>query len=762
MTSGSTSAPFVTRGAVQNAGRTRSKWTLLLALLAASSLPAQEATPTVGAAPAVGAATNNPTGTNTVTAPRRGGRGGGQRSFGPTTAFETPGIDLKPYVIDHRHASNSVIDLSFLLDAPAGKDGFLRAQGDQLVQGDGRPIRFWGFNITEWSRGSTEIPTKEDAPVWASALARYGANLVRLQFLDLAAPRGLIDGTRDDSQHFDAAQLDHEDYFLAEIMKRGIYVDFNLNVGRQFKTGDNVPALREGKGPLLFDKRLIELEKDYAKQLLTHVNPYTHRAYVDEPGVAIVEIVNEDGIGLGWSGNNAYDQELTDLFNAWLQKNVAPEKVAEFRSLAGVGPDQPVPRLKGAAIRNATKDRYYTECRFFSDLESGFFKEMSSYLRDTLGVKCPLIATADHSHSGSGYPLEADAQQLDIMDGHDYWRHPSVPPYRHNPMVNEPFNSTAVELSRTAIAGKPYTVSEVNNPFPNQFACEGIPILAAYGGFQGWDAIVWYTFEPKRSADWQPVLTEAFDMSHDPVKMPEMAAGALMFIRGDLARAKETVGRSYTREQVWDSRLLAGANRPYFTPGFPMSVPLMHGSRIQSLDGQLTGANAADPQSPFRSDTGQLVWYTNSADQGLVTIDSPCSQALVGFVKANGKGVTHLSADVSNTFCAIILCSLDSRPISTTGRMLLVTGSRAGNDEMTWNPARSLPAYWGGPPTVIEPVTGSITVRNLAGAKGVSAIALDGSGRPIGDPTIANKTDAGWEIGVGQIVTPWYELEVER
>jgi hypothetical protein len=730
---------------------------LLVAHLASFPLLAQDEATNSGTARAgVGAATNT-NGTNSVNAPR-GRRGGFQRTFGPTTPFDTPGIEMKPFVIDHRHATNSEIDLSFLLEAPAGKDGFLRTQGDQLLQGDGKPIHFWGFNLTEWSRGSTEIPSKEDAPMWASALARAGVNLVRLQFLDLAAPRGMIDGTRDDSQHFDAAQLDDEDFFLAEIMKRGIYVDFNLNVGRQFKTGDNVPALREGKGPLLFDKRLIELEKDYAKQLLTHVNPYTHKAYVDDPGIAIVEVVNEDGIGIGWSGNNAYDQELTGLFNAWLIKNVALEKIARFRTLAGVGPDQPVPRLKGQAIRNAPKDRYYTECKFFSDLQSGFFKDMSSYLRESLGVKCPLIATADHSHSGSGYPLEADAQQLDIMDGHDYWRHPSVAPYRHNPMVNEPFNSTAVELSRTAIAGKPYTVSEVNNPFPNQFACEGIPILAAYGGLQGWDAIVWYTFEPKRSAEWQPVLTEAFDMSHDPVKMPEMAAGALMFIRGDLDRAKQTVPRSYAKEQVWDSRF--AANRPYFTPDFPLSLPLLHGSRIQSLDGPPMSPISADLNGPFRSDTGQLVWYTNTTDKGLVTIDSPSSQGLVGFVKANGQAVTHLAADVSNNFCAILLCSLESKPIATAGRMLLVTGSRVGNAGMTWNAAGSQPAFWGGTPTTIEPVTGTITVRNLTGAKKLTAIALDGSGHATGEPIIAKKTDAGWEIAVGQIVTPWYELKV--
>ncbi len=223
--------------------------------------------------------------------------------FAQTAAFGTPGIELKPFTMNHRQGTHSVINLSFLLDAPAGKDGFIRVKGGHLVKPDGKTIRFWGFNLTEWSRGSVEIPPKEDAPVWADTLARFGVNYVRLHFLDLAAPRGMIDATRDDTQHFDPAQLDKEDFFISELLKRGIYVDLNLNVGRGTKAGDNVLVVqnRIEKGPLLFDKRLIELEKDYAHQLLTHVNPYTKKAYVDEPGVAIVEIVNEDAIYVGWT-----------------------------------------------------------------------------------------------------------------------------------------------------------------------------------------------------------------------------------------------------------------------------------------------------------------------------------------------------------------------------------------------------------------------------------------------------------------------------
>ncbi|HEV2435546.1 MAG TPA: hypothetical protein VG077_06065 [Verrucomicrobiae bacterium] len=172
-------------------------WILLFSLLTAALAQARNGVP-----PAGRQAPNGGAGTTNINSPRWRSDFF-RRSFGPTTPFATPGIELKPFVIDYRHATYSAIDLSFLLQARVGKDGFIRAKGDQLVNGKGQPIRFWGFNATGWSRGSTEVPSKAEAPLWADALARTWVNSVRLQFLDLAAPRGLIDGTRNDSQHFD-------------------------------------------------------------------------------------------------------------------------------------------------------------------------------------------------------------------------------------------------------------------------------------------------------------------------------------------------------------------------------------------------------------------------------------------------------------------------------------------------------------------------------------------------------------------------------
>lgn len=652
---------------------------------------------------------------------------------------------LKPFVMDYRRGVRPVVDLSFLNDAPAGKGGFIRIQDGHFVKPDGHRIRFWGVHLTDWSPGSILLPPKKDIPMWAGALAHFGVNCVRLHFLDLEAPRGIIAADRNDTRSFDAGQLDRLDFLISELKKRGIYVDLNLNVGRSYKAGDGVvdfDKIRWGKGLILFDPRLIELQKEYAEKLLTHVNAYTGLEYRNDPVVALVEIANENGIGIGFHAPTPYyDEELTRLYNSWLSQNLSPDALKKIRAEAG----DPVPRLKGSEIASAPEDRYRAEVEFYMDLGNRFFGEMSGFLKNTLHVQSPIIGTADHSHTGSSYPLLTALSKLDVLDGHVYWEHPGARGPKNTPMVNDPLHSTVVQLSRTAFAGKPYTVSETNHPFPNPYASEGIPIIAAYGDFQDWDAIITYTFEPKLAPDWKPYIGDAFDISLDPVKMTEFAAGALMFRRQDISPARETVERTYSRQQVIDSERLPHSDAPYFTPGFPLALPLEHEMRIRSLDGSPTGTFPPPGDlNDIASDTGQLHWYP-----GVVTVEADRAQALIGFLKSNPKVFKNVSADLTNQFASLVLVSMDAKPISEATELLLTTGSRVTNSH-------------GGSPTLIETVTGSITLRNLEGATAVSAAALDGAGCRIGNPIPARKNRDGWVLPVGNPATTWYVVSVKH
>jgi hypothetical protein len=672
---------------------------------------------------------------------------------------------LVPFTMEHRAADSSSLDLSFLLDAPAGRHGFARVRDGHLVRGDGARLRLWGVHFTDWSRGSVMLPPKEDAPMWAGTLARYGINCVRLHFLDLDAPRGII-ATGNDSRRFDAQQLDRLDFLVAELKKRGIYIDMNLNVGRSYRAGDSVPdfdRIRWAKGMTLYDPRLIALQKEYARMLLTHVNPYTGLAYRDEPAMAIVEILNENAVWVGFSATPFYDAQLTTLYNEWLARNLSPAEVARLREITGVAAGAPVPRLKGPEAGAAPRERFLAESRFIVDVETRFYGGMASYLRDSLGVRVPITATADHGHSSSSYPMLMSLSKLDIVDGHTYWQHPGSPPPVNTPMVNDPLHSTVVKLSRTAVAGKPYTVSEFNHPFPNEWAAEGIPIVAAYGAFQDWDAIMVYTFEPKRDPAWKSYVGDPFDVSLDPVRMTQMATGALAFLRGDVQPAGRTVTRSYSREQAFESRRLARTEQPYFTPGFPLALPLVHGVRIASLDGAPTATYPAVDTTTIVSDTRELVWRTTPDAHGLVTEETDRTQALIGFVKAHRPSVKNLLADVRNEFAAIVLSAIDEKPIASASRLLLTAGSRVSNTGLQWNADRTRTAQQGGAPSLIEPVTGTVTLRGLSGrVRSVSAVALDGAGRASGAPIVARRTRAGWVLPIGAPATTWYLVRVER
>jgi hypothetical protein len=678
--------------------------------------------------------------------------------------------DMSPFSMDHRGAMavHSPVDVSYLLDAPAGKHGFVVVKDGHLATEDGQRIRFWGVNITDWSKGSRQIPSKEDAQFIAATLARFGVNSVRFQFLDLEEPRGLIAKRGDSTRSMDAEQFDREDYFIAELEKRGIYIDFNLLVGRPFHEGDGVKdaaLLRQGaKGTSFFDTRLIELQKEYAQQLLTHTNPYTKHKYTDDPAVAIVEINNENAINVGFRAPSAfYENELTGIYNQWLAKHREAAQIAALRQICEVAADEPVPLIgrRGGAAQ-AHPDRFYAEAAFYNDLQRDYFLDMEKYIKQTLGSKSLIIATADHSHSSSGYPILLATTAMDIIDGHTYWQHPEYY-VKKSPMVNDPFNSTVVELSRSAIAGKPYTVSEVNNPFPNDYAGEGIPVLAAYAGLQDWDALIWYTFEPKVDPAWKPYVGDAFDISLDPVKMPELAAGALMFLRADVAKAHTSSERSYSEKQVFDSMLIPATERPYYTPDFPLSLPLEHEMRISSLTGPPTQPFAeSTPANPIVSDTRELAWYTSPKPSGLVTVDTPRSQALIGFVKAQGKTVSNLTADVNNDFCTILLSSMDDNPIVTSSKLLLVAGGPVENTGQKWNTAGTDVTSFGGSPTLIEQVKGTITLRGIKGAHSIQLQPIGGAGQPLGAPVSATASGNEWKIALGTTTTTWYQITVAR
>lgn len=709
-------------------------------------------------------------------------------------AEEPRAPELKPYEMIWRADAGVLVDLGFLLDKPAGSKGFVNVRNGHLADGAGRRLRIWGVNFSF----TASLPEKALARDVAAHLSRFGINCVRIHHLDWRTPRGIIDSNHPDSRHLDPAMLDRLDNLIAELKKQGIYVNLNLNVARAFQPGDLVKdaeSLGFAKAVTFFDQRLIELQKEYAKALLTHRNPYTKTEYRNEPAVAMVEIVNENSLIESWKAGRlqgkgpapnqqdrtwtdipaSYAADLTRMFNEYLARKVDADDLAAIRNEAGVGAGGAVPRLGPAEFAKASELRFHTEAAFYMDLEGRFLNGMHRYLKKDLGVKMPVVGTSIHNGGMSPYPLLVATSKQDIVDAHTYWQHPRYLndpetgrrtgfEIGNTPAVNEPERSPVMTLGRVTFSGKPFMVSEVNHPYPNEYAAEGVPLLAAYAAFQDWDAVFWYSFEHNPAENWdKPGLPGNFDMRRDPVKMTQWASAALAFHRGDIAPARGTIERAYQMAEVMESIRMPSTYGTFFTKDFPAALALQHAVRVGAFDPfNAPPRNWPKPQPPYKSDTGELTWFLSEQKKGLVVVDTQRWQASIGYPKSQKASPSNLAVELENEFSAVTVASLENKPIREAARLLLTVGGRVANQGLKWDANRKRILDSGAPGMLIEDINGSLILCGLEGAKSVEAVPLDGAGRGMRATLHASKSGDAWSLNIGDTVTPWYLVRVER
>lgn len=214
--------------------------------------------------------------------------------------------ELFPFSLPTEEVTEGITDLSFLNPKPASE--LVTVREGRFFAG-GKPVRLWGVIVI----GGCCFPEHDDASRLAQRLAGMGLNLVRVHLIDgHYAPNGLLDPAHKGQLRILPSQLEKLDYLIAELKQRGIYVELPVN-GYHWRniTGESEFADLEPKkfapfasGVPLWNARFLATEKQFARDFLGHVNPYTGKAYTEEPAVAAVEIVNENGLICAWRGGH--------------------------------------------------------------------------------------------------------------------------------------------------------------------------------------------------------------------------------------------------------------------------------------------------------------------------------------------------------------------------------------------------------------------------------------------------------------------------
>ena len=666
-----------------------------------------------------------------------------------------------PQPVDWTTLSESVIDHSHYLHAPAGRDGHVRARNGRIETPTGRRVRWWGMNVT----GATCTPKREDADFLADVFARLGINRVRFHHLD--ANWGEIFPDGDTTRTLDPAALDRLGYFVAALKAKGVYSNLNLHVGREFRAGDGVKdhkALGYAKGPALFDPRLIELQKEYARQLLTWENPHTGLTFAADPAVCTVEILNENSLLESWAGGRlsaelaeseggggrtwgsvpaSYVADLHRLYGEWADATLPPEELKALRAAAGAATG-PIPLTTVAEQATGDRRRVMTDARFLEHFETRFFKEMRRYLREELGVGALLVGPADHNDS---LPMYAHVRAqvnagLDVIHGHGYWQHPDLGPptvVGNDPMVNDPADSTVAQFARTPVEGAPFVISETNHPYPHVFRAEGMPILTAYALLHDWDGIDWFEWgPPDRGGPEAPAARDRgwFRLGLDPVKVAQLMVLAPVWHRQDIAPADLTFIRHVGQEEAW--AMYHGGDiaerRPYFEDGFDTGLSLEGRTVVRfsdEADGTWPTRKVPDLFGSWSRDA--LTWIgsprsiwgddTDIPEVGSVQTSSPRT---IIQVARSGK---------EDSFTAGVSTSLSARPLKGTTHILTCRASGSTSRGLKFAPDGRTVAVWGEGPALV----GAIAPRV---GEGETAIPLS----PIGVPTDGGPGTLLWKV----------------
>ncbi len=626
------------------------------------------------------------------------------------------------------------VDLSFLNtpERPAGKRGFLRAEGEALAFEDGTKAKFWGTNITAYALFQTPKAAVQEQ---ARRLSRLGFNLVRIHHHDSGWVEPNIFATpATNTLSLNPNSLEHLDWWIKCLRDEGVYIWLDLHVGREFTTQDGIEYFDEiskGKerervpGFSYVNKDIRDKLKAFNAAYLSHINPYTSLAYKDDPAVASILITNEN--------------DLTQHFgNSLLPDANVPNHNKFFMSEA----------RKFASDHSLDFEKTWRSWEhgpsklFLNDLEHRFNTEMIAHLR-ALGVKSPIVTTNYWGNmSLAGLPSLTDGG---IIDAHSYGGPDGFttnPRYRAN---------MASWIAAANVAGKPLSVSEWNvEPFP-VFDRFNIPTyIAALARLQDWDALMQYAYAqvplngPHGASNWH-----AFN---DPALLAMLPAAALLYRQGHVAEANQTyyldfgselIGREISpdssraiRTMTETSKLRVGLPAMPELPWVKPSSAPPGAIIVKDINQDVTAKN----ETVVCSDTKELC---RDWKRGVFTVNTPRSQIASGWIGGHAVELDNMSAQIATANASVAVQSLDGAPIREAGKILISMA------------AQSVPFRGDELPFLSEPIEGTLRVRARQGLK-LYAIAATGARKPLDFDVV----DGSYSIRLNaELGTYWLMLE---
>jgi len=624
----------------------------------------------------------------------------------------TAGKEFRPMKRKCHPVTGSVLDFSELLDAPAGKYGSLRTAGDHLEfeKRPGTPQRFFGAN------GCMElnfIPAA-DAERLADLCAKMGYNLFRLHHYDER-----IDASKSaPTYEFNAKRLDRLDSLFAAMKKRGIYVTTDLYTMRLPRRGEIpdypvVSGLQEYKKIVYLLPSALENWKTFARNFLSHVNPYTGMAWKDDPALISICLVNECPLNYSGFAQEPLRSVFDKAFGAWCAKH-------------GKNP--------------ATGDKELLKLQFLAERQTETFREMKRFLTEEVGVKALLTDQNIGEHVYNTVTRNA----YDLVDNHFYFDHPNFPenqwacPILFGARSAAAFDGgTLNTMFATRIFGKPFSITEWDFVAPSPYTADGGSVTGAYAALQDWSLLCHFElgYKPEQLNN-EETPVGLFSLINDPQRMMSERMGAYFFLRGDVAKSEISFPILVSADQLQDEYPVGVRKLGLFGKVGNVVVPaaIPADSRaVLGFGGRPAGLPADKPyfdlkaKSDFQSLLGAKTPERITSSTGEITLDGKAKTFRVVTARSEafhlnaGQSLNGGYAAVKNTgdsYGVVFVASRDGKTLPESGRIVLfhLTNSYNTNARFRDSSLR-LAETLGGPPLLYRAGKVELTLPFAAGRK---------------------------------------------
>ncbi len=600
-------------------------------------------------------------------------------------------------------------------DAPAGKYGWLRNAGGhfEFEKRPGERQRFYGVNLCF----DASFPDHEFAECLADRIARLGYNAVRIHHYE--SPRGVVK-RGGNGLALDAGRMDRIDFLLAKFYERGIYVTTDLFTSRSVTwracgiDRDGSVPMQVYKNLLLVHEPALENWKAFSRNLLSHVNGYTGRAWKDEPALPLISLVNEGHLTWCWGALRGEDFLKRDWV-AWL----AERRAADPSFGSGCDDPEKVKNPRDALV-----------IAYMAHIERRGVGRMRAFLRE-LGVRALLT----NQNCGGHYAplMEVREELYDYVDDHFYVDHPqflvrswSLPSKcgNGNPVLSS--SLPPVHCAFTRMPTKPFCITEWNFSGPGMFRGVGGIMTGAMGALQDWDGLWRFAYshglENMRDRYGHPGY---FDVSSDPLGQAGDRASLCLFLRGDL---EPLAGALANRVEPGD--LCPKSGRPVGV--VPPWKDAAWSVRTATAVAEVPGWDIFPLARQLEEKTCPVTFAQNKAvrldrERGTFSIVTPKTAG--GFTPAGVLDAGTVAFDAGDTATTLWASSLDGLPISASRRILVshLTDVQADGNVYA-DKAKTILLKWGHYPPLVR--NGKARVKlALANPAACTVWALETSGR---------------------------------